>query len=175
MQDWELGNWCAPQLHVKNWAGSSPFLTFWRGRFGLRDHPSCPQDTQLGTQAAAGRNPFGVGPCSSCLYCYFGPVFAAQHSGSLPTPAAWMVSSLFSGLELAHMPSFSSRAFLTQQLRPFQGHLTPILPLSPAILLYLLLLYSKHRVWISYSLLFPPCPSCQQCMFSYSWCAHHIF
>lgn len=175
---YKIGNWeteyCS-QLHVKNWAGSSPFLHLERKVWSAWPAILPSEDTQLGTRQL-----------QASVHLEWVPVLPAflLFSPSVCCPALWVfahtcsLDGLFTFsqvLELAHMPSFSSRAFLTQQLRPFQGHLTPILPLSPAILLCLCCCVSLQSTGCGfYSLLFPPCPSCQQCMFSYSWCALHF-
>ena len=83
--------------HSSKWRTEQVLLPsyIWRGRFGLRDRPPCLQRTQ--GLAPGSRRCQSI--CSGSLFflpsCYLALGFAAQSSGSLPTPAAWMVSLLF--------------------------------------------------------------------------------
>ena len=157
---YKIGNWATgycSQLQVKNWAGSSPFLYLERKVWSAWPATLPSEDTGRGTRQL-----------QVSVHLQWVPVLPAflLFSPRVCCPELWVfahtcsLDGLFAfsqALELAHMLSLSSWTLLTQQPRPFPGHLAPILPLSPAILLCLCCCVSLQSTGCGfYSLLFPP-------------------
>ena len=176
---YKIGNWetgyCS-QLQVKNWAGSSPFLHLERKVWSAWPATLPSEDTGLGT-----RQP------QVSVHLQWVPVLPAflLFSPRVCCPELWVfahtcsLDGLFAfsqALELAHVLSLSSRTLLTQQPRGGDSgasgsHFAFITCYSAVSLL--LCLTPEHWVWILFTFV-SPCPSCQQYMFSYSWCALHF-